>query len=279
MFANRPLLIASQHRKEEVMAPCLTKALGVICQVAENLNTDLLGTFSGEVARLDDPIRTLRKKCMLALEQQTSFDLVVASEGSFGPHPAMFFVPANEEWVMLLDQKHNLEITARSVSMATNFSAKQVHTWSELLAFASAAQFPSHGLILRPSKDTYEPIFKGITTESVLKYAFDCLFDATRGVYAETDMRALYNPSRMKVIEQATQQLIVKTQSTCPQCEMPGFDVVQAKGGLPCSGCGLPTESVLSHIYRCQQCEYHEERCFPYGKEVEEPRYCHFCNP
>lgn len=61
VFANRPLLIASQHRKEEVMAPCLTKALGVICQVAENLNTDLLGTFSGEVARLDDPIRTLRK--------------------------------------------------------------------------------------------------------------------------------------------------------------------------------------------------------------------------
>lgn len=261
------------------MAPCLTEALGVICQVAENLNTDLLGTFSGEVARLDDPITTLRKKCMLALEQHPSFDLVVASEGSFGPHPRMFFVPANEEWVMLLDQKHNLEITARIVSMATNFNAKQVYKWSELLEFASNAQFPSHGLILRPSKDNYEPIFKGITTELALKQAFDILLDATQGVYAETDMRALYNPSRMKVIEQVTQQLILKTQSSCPQCQTPGFDVVQAKRGLPCSECGMPTESVLSHIYRCQQCDYHEERLFPYGKQVEEPRYCGYCNP
>ncbi len=90
LFTNRSLLIATQHRKEEVMAPCLTDALGVICQVAENLNTDLLGTFSGEVARLDDPITTLRKKCMLALKQHPIFDLVVASEGSFGPHPTMF---------------------------------------------------------------------------------------------------------------------------------------------------------------------------------------------
>jgi hypothetical protein len=86
-FAGRRLLIATQHRKEQVMAPCLSEALGVVCEVADQLDTDQLGTFSGEKPRLDDPISTLRKKCELALKQQPEFDLVVASEGSFGPHP------------------------------------------------------------------------------------------------------------------------------------------------------------------------------------------------
>ena len=93
-FEGRTLVIASMHRKEEVLKPLLEQGLGITVQVEEGLNTDLLGTFSGEVARLADPLTTARKKCELALDL-SGCDLALASEGSFGPHPAAFFLPAN----------------------------------------------------------------------------------------------------------------------------------------------------------------------------------------
>lgn len=33
----------------------------------------------------------------------TGADLALVSEGSFGAHPTAFFLPANEEWLVLLD--------------------------------------------------------------------------------------------------------------------------------------------------------------------------------
>lgn len=278
LFTKRRLLIATKHQKEQVMAPILAAELGVECQ-ALVIDTDVLGTFSGEVPRLDDPLTTLRKKCELAFQQDRTADLVVASEGSFGPHPSMFFLPANEEWVMLTDKKHGLEITARCLSTETNFSAKQVNAWSALCEFAATAQFPSHGLILRRTEDNYDEVIKGIVTPGGLRQAFDALFEPNVGVYVETDMRAMHNPSRMEVIEQTIRELVNKVRSCCPQCAMPGFDKVAVNSGLLCAACGTPTRGVRSHIFRCQHCDYQEERLFPYGKEQEDPRYCDVCNP
>jgi hypothetical protein len=56
--------------------------LGVICFVNENFDTDLLGTFTGEIERKLDPIATARQKCLLAMKL-SNCDLGVASEGSF----------------------------------------------------------------------------------------------------------------------------------------------------------------------------------------------------
>ena len=54
MFEGRKLLIATKHKKEIVIAPILEKELGVTCFVAPDLDTDELGTFTGEVERRDD---------------------------------------------------------------------------------------------------------------------------------------------------------------------------------------------------------------------------------
>ena len=51
MFEGRNLIIATKHRKEIVIVPSLKGALGVICTVAEDLDTGILGTFTGEVER------------------------------------------------------------------------------------------------------------------------------------------------------------------------------------------------------------------------------------
>jgi hypothetical protein len=277
-FEGRTLVIASMHRKEKVLKPLLEQGLGITVQVAEGLNTDLLGTFSGEVARLADPLVTARKKCELALDL-SGCDLALASEGSFGPHPAAFFLPANEEWLLLVDRKNNLEIQARYLSLETNFSGQEFNSIEELEAFASKVGFPSHGLILRKSKEELTGMLKGITDPTLLRKAAVELLERQKSGYVETDMRAMFNPSRMQVIGETAQLLLQKLNSRCPSCQVPGFSVTSAEPGLPCSLCGTPSSAALAHLLVCSHCQRQERISFPHGKKTEDPQYCQVCNP
>jgi hypothetical protein len=277
-FEGRTLVIASMHRKEEVLKPLLEQGLGITVQIAEGLNTDLLGTFSGEVARLEDPLSTARKKCELAMDL-SGCDLALASEGSFGPHPAAFFLPANEEWLLLLDRKHQLEIHARHLSLETNFSGQEYHSLEELNAFASKVGYPSHGLILRRRKDNLEDLLKGITNPNQLLTAALQQLESQGSGYIETDMRAMFNPSRMKVIQETAQLLLQKLNSLCPSCQLPGFAVTAAEPGLPCKLCGTPSNAALVHLLLCSHCQHEEKVLFPHGKKTEDPQYCQVCNP
>jgi hypothetical protein len=278
MFQGRKLIIATKHHKEKVIAPLLEDALGVVCLIDENFDSDKLGTFTGEVERELDPISTARQKCLLAMEL-SNCDLGVASEGSFGPHPSLFFVNSDEEFLIFIDQKNNLEIIVRELSTETNFNGKEIRSENKLLEFADSVSFPSHGLILRKSKNDNSDIIKGITDTAQLKKAFKELLDKSNFIYAETDMRALYNPSRMEVIEAAAQKLVVKINSLCPQCSTPGFGVTDTKKGLACSLCGSATNSTLSYIYECKRCQYTKEELYPHKKTTEDPMYCNYCNP
>lgn len=278
MFQNRKLLIATKHQKEKVIAPILKKELGVICFIDETFDTDTLGTFTGEVERELDPISTVREKCLNAM-QMNDCELGIASEGSFGPHPSLFFVSADDEFLIFIDKKNNLEIIARELSTETNFNGKELKTENELLDFANSIGFPAHGLILRKTKDDVSEIHKGITDLEFLKTTFNHLHSKYHSVYAETDMRAMYNPTRMKVIKKAAKKLVKKIKSACPECQTPGFGITQAKKGLECNLCGSPTNSTLSYIYQCLHCKYTKEDMYPNKKKTEDPMYCDYCNP
>jgi hypothetical protein len=278
MFKGRDLVIATKHAKEKVIAPIVEKELGVKCFVSLDLDTDLLGTFTGEIERKDDPISSARNKCFMAMEL-TNCDLAIASEGSFGPHPSLFFIPADDEILVLIDKKNGLEIIVRELNTETNFNGSDIKTEEELLAFAANANFPSHGLILRKSKDEYGHIVKGINSVEQLSKVFIELMNDFGTAFVETDMRAMYNPTRMKIIESATQKLIKKINTLCPICNMPGFGITDAKEGLPCEICNFPTRSTLSYLYTCQKCNYTKEEKYPKGKKIEDPMYCDYCNP
>ncbi len=277
-FEGRQLVIASMHQKEQVLRPLLEANLKVIVSVAHGLNTDLLGTFSGEVARIADPLTTARKKCELAMELGDC-DLAIASEGSFGTHPSAFFLPANEEWLLLLDRKNGLEIHARHLSTSTNFAGEAFSSLEELDAFASKVGFPSHGLILRRNKDSLVGLLKGITDPDLLRTAALQLLETQGAGFVETDMRAMYNPSRMQVIQETAQLLLQKLNSFCPSCQLPGFTVTSAVPGLPCSLCGTPSSAALTHLMVCNHCQHQEKVDFPHGKKTEDPQYCQVCNP
>ena len=278
MFEGRNLLIATKHRKETVIAPLFSDAFGVHCFISDEIDTDSLGTFSGEIARKKNTIETLRDKCDLA-HKTVGADLVVASEGTFGPHPTLFFAHADDEWMMLKDYRNNLEIVVREISTETNFYGDNINNKRDLATFAEKVQFPSHGIILKPAEKNFSKVVKNIQDWEELQQHFNSMMNEFGTAYAETDMRAMYNPTRMKVIEKVTHKLITKIKTACPICDYPGFGVSEIKSGLPCNNCLLPTRSTLSHIYQCKNCNHTEEKKYPRNIHYEDPMYCDHCNP
>lgn len=278
LFSEREIVIATKHKKEEVLIPLLTEHFGVKCIVPENYDTDELGTFTGEIERKLSPLETARRKCLRAMEL-TKTDLGIASEGSFGAHPMIPFVRANEEILIFIDTDNELEIIANEISTETNFDGSEITTLKELKKFSDKALFPSHAIILRSNKDKYEDIKKGIQDWAVLKQHFNFLMHKYGTAYAETDMRAMYNPSRMKIIQKTATKLIEKIESLCPSCKTPGYSVEHAKRGLRCSQCNFPTQSTLAYLYQCKKCGFWEEKLYPNGKTLEDPGFCDICNP
>lgn len=278
MFEGRKLVIATMHNKESVIAPVLESVLGVRCFTPKNLYTDALGTFSGEIPRTLTPIEAARQKCIMAMEL-SGCDLAVASEGSFGPHPGMPFLPVDDELLVLIDKKNQLEITERELSINTNYSGEAITQIQQLKDFAEKAKFPKHGLLLSSSQDSTNPIYKGIIDYVQLEQAFNFFINTYGSAYVTTDMRALYNPTRMSVIEVAATKLAARALNQCPQCSTPGFGITGSKSGLPCAYCNQPTRSVLHHVCQCTKCNYTAIKMHPFGKTTEDPQYCDYCNP
>jgi hypothetical protein len=278
LFAGRTLVLATMHSKEQVMAPLLQQYLGVQVVVPANFNTDQFGTFSGEIEREGTPYETALRKCIHAC-QLTGHSLAVASEGSFGPHPQLGFIPADDELVLLYDAHNQLEISARELTTATNFAGRQISSVREAQQFATAAGFPQHALILRAHEHDTHHVQKGITEMRTLLSAVEKRLEAHDSVYITTDMRAMYNPTRMQAIEKATRKLIEKANECCPACTTPGYTVTNYHTGLPCSLCGAPTRSVLSVVYTCSKCKHTDTVKYPKGKTNEDPMYCDWCNP
>jgi hypothetical protein len=282
LFEGRSLLIATKHQKNRVIAPILEKELGVRCQVPIDFDTDTFGTFTGEVERTKDPLTTARLKCEVAM-QQFNCDLAIASEGSFCPHPFNVFMSADEEFLVLIDKRNNLEFIAREISIETNYNASDINSEAELKEFVKKAKFPEHGIFLRPCKNDFTSVVNsmqmGLQHLDELTIEYRKLIKTFGKAYAETDMRAMYNPTRMKVIENAAWKLVEKINCKCPNCDSPGFCITEVISGLPCEWCGNPTNSALFSIYTCKKCDFKKEEFFPQNKKVEDPMYCNFCNP
>lgn len=277
LFGQRKIVIATKHKKEEIIAPLLEKELAAIPIVSE-FDTDELGTFSGEIERTRSPYETAKAKCLKAMELSGS-DVAIASEGSFGPHPSIPFTAADDELILLLDRKNQVEFFAREVSTKTNFSGEYVHSLDELKAFCERVYFPSHALIIKDDEYNFSVVHKGIQGQEELNNCVQNLLEENGKIWVETDMRSMHNPMRREVIKAATQQLIAKLKSLCPNCDFPGFCIGDSIKGLKCSFCGLPTRSVRAHIYHCSKCSHEEIKDFPYSKTEEDPMYCDFCNP
>ncbi|MEO1373817.1 MAG: DUF6671 family protein [Cyanobacteria bacterium J06635_10] len=282
LFRNRVAVLATMHKKERVIAPLFEKELGIKVTVPQDFNTDKFGSFTREIERSGSQIEAARLKAQKVL-LFTGEGLAIASEGSFAPHPSLPYISCNREIVIFIDRENNLEIIGEELSTDTNHSHMKVRDIKQAFEFAEKVGFPEHGLVVmlneRPKKS--DEIIKGITTEAELVEAVNNgLTKSLNGsVHLETDMRAMYNPTRMRNIEKATCNLLEKIHSLCPKCFTPGFDVVQRIQGLPCEWCSAPTTLTKAVIYKCQKCGFRKEKLFPDGKQFADPAQCMYCNP
>jgi len=270
---NKTITVATKHKKERVICPLFLEFYD--CTFLESeIDTDLLGTFSGEIERTLSPYETAIEKCKMAFKT-TDADFAIASEGSFGPHPSLFFAPANEEFMLIMSRDEKLIVWAKHISTDTNYANIENPNSNQLVEFLEKIKFPSHKIIFK-NKTRIE---KGVDDINVLKQFIQKSELQNESFQIETDMRAYCNPTRMKVIEETTVKLLEKLNSFCPACETPGFSVQEVVKGLPCAQCGMKTESTLKHIKVCTSCNHKEDILFPRGIQTEDPMYCPFCNP
>ena len=272
------MCIATKHQKELILAPVFEKELAVKCSVPISFDTDRFGTFTGEIRRSADALTTLREKCLTGM-QILHADLGIASEGSFGPHPNIPFTAIDEEHLILIDLKHSLEIISSTISLETNYDHATLKTEEDLNTFATRALFPSHGVILRYELHGKVSYLKDLRNWKDLNAEFRRMAAGGGNIHAETDMRAMRNPTRLKVIGEAAIELIRKIQSVCPKCSAPGFDISDWIPGLPCRLCHSPTRSTISVRFLCKSCGHYLLKPNPSHKEFEDPMYCDRCNP
>jgi hypothetical protein len=277
-WKNNQLTIVTRHGKEAVIGPPLQSMLGISYKVSTLVNTDTLGTFSGEIEREHDALTTVRNKCIAAFENEGA-NLCLASEGSFYPDPNIPYVTINDELLLFKDFTNDFELVVRSTTHETNFAGTVIFNQQELLEFAQRVNFPSHAIILRPDQHDFTEIYKGIQSQARLIETGEKLFNKYNQLYAETDMRAHLNPTRMKHIASLSLQLAERLTHACKECGFPGFGVTSVQKGLPCRWCGMPSNYVKSHVCTCAACNHSEIIPFPNGKTHIDPMYCNYCNP
>ncbi len=219
-FAGRTVGVATIHEKESAIGPALMRVLPLAgCEPILGLDTDRFGAFSGEVKRVLDPLATCIAKAKHGAEV-SGMDLVIASEGSFGPYPPAPFVSCDEEVLVLFDTRDDSLFTHTYVSLETNFGGEACSTRKEVLEFAERMNFPGHRLVVRVNEQwrTGDAVHKGIADRDHLLTLSDELIAQHGSCWVETDMRAMANPTRMKVIGEATERFARELAMLCPAC-------------------------------------------------------------
>lgn len=279
-YDGERVILTTKHGKASAVAPPFERILGakvIECQA----DTDSLGTFSGEVERQGSAAECASIKCELGLDLLNA-EFGISSEGSFGPHPELPFIPAGVELLCFVDRRRRFQLTLSRFCERTNYRAASVDSFESLLTFATGSHFPSHALIIRPNCwKAGEPIFKGLTSISELEESFARSREHSEDklVWVETDMRAHLNPTRMAEIELLATELAQRLATPCPRCGVPGWGSIGGEKGLPCEFCGAPTAMIAQEIFGCPCCSHrtHEPRSDGLGRAQQ--LYCSWCNP
>lgn len=277
-YSGKRFSLLTQHGKERTMAPLFAESFGAELELARGFDTDSLGTFTRDIARQGDQLEAARRKAEKGMEL-VGVRCGVASEGAFGPVDPFGLFPWNVELVVLIDRVRGIEIVGRAQGAAHHFHEK-VATHDALAAFASRADFPKHGLVVRPDGESDPRIQKGLVEWSLLHAAFDeAMAQSSSGaVFVESDLRAHMNPTRMEMIRKATANLVERMKSECPDCGTPGFWLVERIAGLPCRDCHLPTHEARAERWSCVAADHSEIRDVSAGRFAD-PYRCDTCNP
>ena len=280
-YCKRHASLATKHNKQRAVARPFRRALGLEIIPTPDLDTDLLGTFSGEVPRVGSASSVCERKARLGMVA-TGLPLGLASEGSFGPHPFIPFIPAGIEIMTFVDDERSFVVSETFLAERTNYGHREARNIDELANWLPIVGFPSHALIVREkSGGPGATVEKGIVSIDRLRSAMAlAVATSQEGIaWVEPDMRAHHNPTRMAGIRRLSLRLARRLATPCPACSAPGWGQTGTIKGLPCEHCNAPTEMVRFQVFSCVLCSHQEEKPRNDGLIETSPQYCPCCNP
>lgn len=276
-YAGAVAGLATRHGKLPLIAPALAP-LGLDVVLAPGVDTDAFGTFTGEVARTGTAVETVLAKA-IAAARESGLGLGLASEGSFGPHPAVPLLALDVELVAFLDAAADLRVLGRASSTRATWLQRCAAPEDDLTDWLDRIGFPQQGLVISP-EDADRPVVKGVRSPDGLARALASAAaqSSTGQARISTDLRAMHNPYRQVVITAAAADLADRLARRCPGCGSPGYGPDHVETGLPCRTCGTPTTEKAATISTCPTGCGHTSRDLVEATAAD-PGRCPYCNP
>ena len=277
-YRARTAVLSTMHDKLPLIAPAMGAAVGLDVRDV-HVDTDQLGTFSGDVARRGTPWETAVAKARLGM-RAAGIRLGLASEGSIGPPPGLAFVIAARELVVLVDEERGIIVGETAIGYDIITIAADIAPGDDIESLLQRGGFPEHGMIIRPAAGPLAPLHKGIHDRSGLDEAIrTCAAVSTDGrAHVETDLRAHHCPSRRPIIAAAAHRLAQRLAACCPTCATPGWGIVRVELGVPCQHCRRPVQLPNADVFGCAACTFEQTVSRPESNGAD-PGRCEWCNP
>lgn len=273
-YSGAVAALATMHGKAEVIRPVMFETLGLEVTVCD-VDTDAFGTFSGETPRVGTPYETALAKARAGMSAFGS-KLGLASEGTIGRDPVFPLGTSDLETMVFIDDELGITVSESVRSLDIVAMSKVISVDEGIDEFLASADFPHHGLIVK-SLDSSK-VVKGIINRVALDEAIRSCAGDDGKVIVESDFRAHFSPSRMRVIAECARVLALRLAQTCPACEAPGWGKVKPLLGMPCGACGrdvaLAIRADCNGCVRCDEVEVVER-----DVKSADPKWCEFCNP
>lgn len=270
-------VLGTMHGKAEAIAPPLLQ-LGISLAVP-TLDTDRFGTFTGDVPRKGTMLEAARAKARAAIEV-SGVPVGIASEGAYGPHPVIPFVPFGRELLLWLDSTTGQEIVEVIADEEPDFDQAEISEAGELETFLGRIDLASTAVAVARRGDAPMAVAKGLRDRDSIVSAVEAALQQSgrKPVLVQTDMRAHCNRRRMRMIARLAARLAERLSTPCPACGAAGFGVVRHDRGLPCSDCGTATALTRTAVRQCSLCSFEIQS--PVGdRRMASPAECPQCNP
>ena len=275
-YSGERAVLATLHQKGELIAPEFMQTFGMVVEEVA-VDTDSLGTFSGEIERIGSARDVVLNKARLGIKA-SGCPRGLASEGSIGADFYIPFIQSDVELIGFVDEELGIELVESFRSTDITAHTITIDSPTDLNDFLKKADFPHHKLIVRSVNKPISYCVKGISTEAVLLQAIADGLQQHPSLVVESDLRAHCSPSRAENIKKAAAKMAARLAQLCPDCSAPGWGVTGYIKGLPCAECGEVSEDALkSEILGCARCSFtHEGKSLA---EVIDPSRCNLCNP
>ena len=278
-LSGQTVAMATMHGKDRAFGPVFAHRFGITLVVPDGIDTDRLGTFTGEVPRPGSIEETVISKARLGAEI-SGLNLSLASEGAYGPHPHIPFLGAGVEVAVSYDAGSGRVVREHLFDEKPVYGHLDVMGDTDITGFLARIGFPQQAVIVR-HKDRFDHMVKGLQDRDDLDAAIERLRRQAPAdpIFLQTDMRAHLNPKRVETLGRLAEKLAARLATDCPSCSAPGFGLTTTEKGLPCECCGCTTDFVRMEIWSCTACGHREKRPRRDGKTGADPRLCAICNP